>query len=366
MTKYRAAIIGLGRMGSTIKNERLGEPRTSPYSHMACYLEVPAVKVVVGADPYPEQREDFRERWGVESVYADYREMLERERPDIVSVTTSAKPRAAIVIDCAQSGVKAIFAEKPMSLSLAEADAMVAACRDNRVTLAMGATRNWDLLWGRVRESIDAGDIGRVLQVNGYGRGGLSHMGSHLLPLVLYLAGGEVQWVFGEMESDEKAAGDDDLMGIGYLAFDNEVRAFIRSVPTGGAHWEFDVIGETGRFHSIADASEIEFWQTQVGEERGMFRRLLTRPQHAQSNGVRAVQDIVRCLETGGEPRCSGEDGRAALEIAIALRESHRQGGRRIDLPLADRSLLIRSSETLSGDLPTALRRKQPTQSANP
>jgi hypothetical protein len=45
------------------------------------------------------------------------------------------------------------------------------------------------------------------------------------------------------------------------------------------------------------------------------------------------------------------------LEIAIALRESHRQGGRRVDLPIADRSLAIRSAETLQGDLPVAVRR---------
>ena len=72
---------------------------------------------------------------------------------------------------------------------------------------------------------------------------------------------------------------------------------------------------------------------------------------------MRAALDLVRCLETGKVPNCSGEDGRAALEVAIALRQSHRQGGRRVDLPLADRGLLMRSAETLQGDLPRALQR---------
>ncbi len=74
--------------------------------------------------------------------------------------------------------------------------------------------------------------------------------------------------------------------------------------------------------------------------------------------GVRLVRDLIECIETGKEPTCRGEDGVAVLELAIALRESHRQGNRRIDLPLADRSLFIRSAETLHGDVPAGLRRR--------
>jgi hypothetical protein len=65
----------------------------------------------------------------------------------------------------------------------------------------------------------------------------------------------------------------------------------------------------------------------------------------------------LRAIESGGEPLCNGEAGRQALEIAIALRESHRRGGARVDLPLADRSLRLESSETLRGDEPAAVRR---------
>jgi len=86
------------------------------------------------------------------------------------------------------------------------------------------------------------------------------------------------------------------------------------------------------------------------------IRRVFPRPQRIQSPGVRAIQDLIACLETGKEPNCSGEDGRAALEVAIALRESYRRGGTRVDLPLADRTPRILSAETLHGDVPVALR----------
>jgi len=68
------------------------------------------------------------------------------------------------------------------------------------------------------------------------------------------------------------------------------------------------------------------------------------------------VKDIIACLETGKTPNCPGEMGRHLLEIAIAVRESHRRGNVRVDLPLADRSLFIHSSETLAGATPAALR----------
>jgi len=77
------------------------------------------------------------------------------------------------------------------------------------------------------------------------------------------------------------------------------------------------------------------------------------------SSGLSVIEDLVDCIETGRQPRCSGQDGRKALEIAIAMRESHRQGGRRVDLPLADRSLRILSSENLSDAVPARVRRMQ-------
>jgi predicted dehydrogenase len=284
--------------------------------------------------------------------------MLERERLDIVSVATSAKPRPEIVIACAEAGVRLIFAEKPISFSLAQADAMLAACRERGTILAIGCTRRWDASWNAVRELIDAGAIGKVLQVTAYARAGISHNGSHLLDLVRYLAGGEVSWVFGEAESDEQAAGDADFMTNGYLSFDNGVRAYIRTWPSGGAEWTFEVVGETGRLRSLADSGEIEcFVVDPANPHAGAVRTPLALPEHPESPGVRAVHDFVACLETGKRPTCSGEDGLAALEIAIALRESHRLGNRRVDLPLADRSLLIRSAETLAGDTPKALRK---------
>src|SRR5207249_12271324 len=93
---YRAAIIGLGRVGSTTDTERGPWSQSpAPHAHTPCYLAA-GVQVVAGADAHAGQRADYQARWGISSLYADFRDMLERERPDILSIATSARPRARI------------------------------------------------------------------------------------------------------------------------------------------------------------------------------------------------------------------------------------------------------------------------------
>ena len=78
-TQYRAAVIGSGRMGSTFDDENSTWDRAPrPHAHTPCYLAA-KVDVITGADPYNGQRDSYRKKWGIENLYADYRQMLEQE-----------------------------------------------------------------------------------------------------------------------------------------------------------------------------------------------------------------------------------------------------------------------------------------------
>ena len=79
MKRYRVAIIGLGRMGSTL-DISVAE---------ACAAS-DRLEVVAGADILAQRRDDFRQRWGVEAIYEDYRQMIEEQKPDLVAVCTTA------------------------------------------------------------------------------------------------------------------------------------------------------------------------------------------------------------------------------------------------------------------------------------
>ena len=335
MERHKVAVIGLGRISSTIDDEIQGTSHHLPISHTGSYVQVPEVELVAAADTYAEQREAFGRRYGLSNLYSDYREMLEKERPEIVSVCTSAKPRADIVTTIAEmdSGVKAIWTEKPISVSLEQGDAMVAACRKAGIKLAINCSRRWDPWYNQARAMIDSGAIGEIIQVNVYMTGELSH-NSHALNLARYLAGGDgkVSWVFGEMENDETARSDDDLGGNCYLAFESGARAYVMLLherPGRRLYVEADVIGSEGRIKSPREGRDFEWWRKAEGTpEPELCQYFFPRPQWTSSRGIRAVQDLIQCIETGKEPNNSGDESVHDLEVAVALRESHRQGGR--------------------------------------
>ena len=91
MTKstYRVAIVGLGRMGSTIDDELpAGSP---PYSVAAACRASERLEIIAGADTDPEKCTAFQERWGVDALYADYLEMIRQEEPDLVAICTRGR-----------------------------------------------------------------------------------------------------------------------------------------------------------------------------------------------------------------------------------------------------------------------------------
>ena len=358
---YRAAVIGLGRMGSTFDDEM---KKTSgvivPFCHTPSYVKSPRTELVGGADPHDEQRSIYAERWGLEGhVYADYREMLEKENPEVVSVSTTARLRAQIVEEVAASGVVTIWAEKPISLSLEEADRMLEVCARHSVKLAVNCARRYHPQYQSAHELIAAGEIGEPLQITTYAECYLSHNGSHAIDTIRYLVGGHVEWVFGEMCSDEAAAADEDQAGSGYLAFDNGARGLFRSTSSGpAADWEFDVLGTEGRLRGMFNGGEWEQWTTTENGNPARVRFTGSSPW-VQGMGLTIVDDLLTAVENDGKPRCSGEDAREALEIAIAMRESHRRGGVKVALPLVDRSLAILSGEIAGDHTPARVRRLQ-------
>ena len=366
MGRYRAAVIGLGRIASTIDDEiQKYDGVELPFSHLGCYSRVTEIEVVGLADTWEEQRGAAKARWGVEALFGDFRQMLERVQPQIVSICTSTKNRARIIEEVASGGfgVKAIWAEKPLAISLEEADRAVDACRQSGVVLAVNCLRRWRDGFRLALEMVRDGLVGDPLHVQALGECHLSHNGSHLLTTLTMFAGARASWVWGEVEERPAAGEDDDFRGAGYVGFDNGVRGHFRSLANGPNEWAFDVTGSEGMIRIMRDGQSMEHW-TLEGPPPGMrgkgaARRFVPNPHVGRSPGVNALYDIIDCMEKGGTPRCDGQAAREALEIAIATRESHRRGGVKVDLPLANRTLRIVPAEVLMGDLPRAIARRR-------
>ena len=103
-------------MGAFIDNETRSSPSiVQPYSHAAGYEACSRTDLVAGCDLRPDVLQAFGERYGVgpEHRYTSYQEMIERERPDILSIATQPEQRAEVILFAVQHGVRAIYAESP-------------------------------------------------------------------------------------------------------------------------------------------------------------------------------------------------------------------------------------------------------------
>src|SRR5688500_4726172 len=86
---YRAGVIGTARGGSWFDDLHPDSPELIPSSHAGCFVAHPQTELVAGCDLDPERLRAFGQRWGVTALYADYREMLAKERLDVVGIATS-------------------------------------------------------------------------------------------------------------------------------------------------------------------------------------------------------------------------------------------------------------------------------------
>ena len=215
-------MVGCGRMGSTIDDEHIGMPHYPwPWAHAPAMIEARGIELIGAADVDRAKLDDFAQRWGVDALYEDYRELVAQERPDVVAVTTRPDERAEVVIGLAEAGVRAIFATKPMCRTLAEADAMIAACKASGTIFSIACHLNWYNWYTNARQAIADGAIGRLRSMVCHSPHSLSNLQSHTLALFRLFAGAPAEWVMGEMDDDAQAAADRDLSGSGYIAYAN-------------------------------------------------------------------------------------------------------------------------------------------------
>ena len=356
-TKYRAAIIGTGRMGGLIEDEIPSGSFSRPYGHFSAYAAIDEVEVVAVANRGAERLQRFSQRFGSTNTYLDYRAMIEKEKPDIVSVTTPSFARAEPIIFAAEHGVRGIYSEKGLCASLAEADRIRSALKANGVAFNWGAMRRHHDGFKRLRAAIERGDIGDPLFATMYVRTDLIKHHPHTLDLVAMMLGDPVpEWVEGRMEEPDDPDGPPtrqypryDAAGHRYEPPPGDEIAdpmvgFYRVGYRGGAEGHFvprrgfdlDVYGTDGHAHAW-DNGELIFMHRSKDDQT---EQTFIRPR-GESPTICTVRNIIRELETG-EPTSGRIDiTMQAVEVQFGVAHSHLQGGARVALPVADRSLYI-------------------------
>ena len=348
---YTVGVIGCGRVAWLLDSDPLIPNK--PVTHMGAYLRVGRTKVVAASDLQVDRLRAFSKAYGVESVYLAYEEMLDRERLDIVSICAYAPDRCRMVVDAVNAGVKGIWCEKAFATSLDEAESMAALCEERGVTLIVGHTRRWSPDYQHARRLIKEGAIGRPLSAVCHFSGNMVHTGTHAFDILRFFLG-EASSVESRLETEEKRDPKqrqhmdgivlNDVGGYALITFKNGVYATVHGDSKEYFLFEFDITGTEGRLR-------IGNWLFELYEAGTSVREQGLRELHLKDAGgwlaacptVAAVHHLLDCMEGRSENIGGPLDGMAALEIALAIQESHLSGGSRVYLPLQKRTLRVMS-----------------------
>lgn len=343
----RYALIGCGR----IAGRHLTAAR-------AASLEVVAV-----CDPVLERGRELLRRTGLgESgarIYADHRELLDRERPELAAVAAESGVHARVALDCLDAGAHVIV-EKPIALSLSDADEMIRRAGERGLCLVPCHQNRFNPAVMALRRALDAGRFGRLShaaltlrwnrddayyrQADWRGRwasdgGILMNQCIHGIDLLRWMGEGEPEWVCGALARRMHPRIETEDVGIAAVRFSGGMLATIEgsgNLYPSNLEETLSVFGERGTARlGGAAANRIEVWRVEGEETPPRIEPAPGGGQDIYGSGHLALYaDASAAIREGRRPFITGEDGRAALELVLAVYRSHRTGGP-VTLPLA-------------------------------
>lgn len=313
MNTYRVGFIGCG-----------GIARAHASGYQA--IQNAQIEFVAGSDIDPEGEKAQRLATGYGlTLYADHREMLGKERLDLISVCTWPRTHCEATVAAAEHGVKGILCEKPMAVNLDEADRMLDACEKSGTTLAIGHAHRFSPQAVQARELLQRGEIGELTMIWGHCSLDLMNNGTHVIDLINYLNhDAEAEWVMGQIDYKTKPQGranHPDMMvedmAVGRVGYRNGVVALIELGERANPSYQFHLVGTEGIIDVNApDAPSLKVLSG--FRQRGWYAPELP----AASNFHGELEELVEAVEGRITHRSSGRRGRAALEIIMGIFES--------------------------------------------
>ncbi len=303
-TIYRAGIIGCGGIS------RL---------HARGYQGLDNVEIAALADPVQEMRDAFGDEFNIEKRYEDARQMLDQEQLDIVSIGTWHKLHAPMTIAACARRPKAVLCEKPMATNLGECDEMLIAAQRNDVKLAIAHQRRFNPAWTEARNLVAAGAIGQPRQVTARGNQGLLNDCSHLFDMMRYVMNDpNAAWVMGNIERKTERYERDiriEDRSIGVIQFDNGAIGQLLQELGGPGY-------QGGIFYGTDGILELDEQKVRLLNSRSSTWE--ERPIQGEDPHIAQARALIGWIEDDIEHRGQALNGRAAIEIIMAIYESAR------------------------------------------
>lgn len=325
--KVNVGIIGLGRLGKVYAEDLA--------------LRVPNANLIAVADIEKDLAESFAKQYGIQFFYDNHHDLLDNPEIEAVAVISPTATHKEIVIDAAKAG-KAIFCEKPVSISLQEALQMKKALEETGVFFQMGFMRRFDRGYVEAKNKIDSGEIGEPLVLKSTSRdpfppplefcdpkmsGGLyADMGIHDFDAArMYLGDVEsVHAIGGALAYPEMASIGDIDNGIVTLKFVNGKLGVVDLSRNAvfGYDIRCEILGTKGTLL-------IGYWRETpllVLNKNGVMHDVVPHfMQRFEFAYLNQIQDFVNNVLEEKEPAITIDDGIEALKISLAATMSYKK-----------------------------------------
>lgn len=319
--------------------------------HARSISELPEACLAAVCDIAPERARALAEVYPAD-VYEDAEEMLSRADIDVVTVLTPSGLHAEIGIAAARAG-KHVLVEKPMDISLAQADALIESCRAAGVKLAVISQHRFDPAVAAAKAAVEAGQLG-ILNFGGAhtkwfrsqayydsgdwrgtwamdGGGALINQSIHYVDLLQYIMG-PVEELSGYTATRAHERIEVEDLAVAALKFRSGALGLLEGSTSAypGYCARLDIYGSTGSV--IIENDQILAWNLSSGEgcpvepqPTGFIGGTSSKDIWHYSHRYQ-IADLIRAIREDRQPLVTGEEGRKPLEIVLAVYESARTG----------------------------------------
>lgn len=326
------------------------------------------IDFVAMCDVIPEVMQEKSVKFGLESVkkYTDYKEMLETEKPELVAIATESGKHADIALDCIAAGCNIII-EKPIALSIADADAIINAGHEKGVVVCANHQNRFNKSIQYIRKALEEGRFGKLSHGAAHVRwnrgkqyyeqapwrgtwaqdgGCLMNQCIHNIDLLRWMMGNDIDEVMAYTDQLEHPYLEAEDLGIAIVKFSNGSYGLIEgttNVYPKNLEETLYLFGETGTAKAAGTSDNIiEEWNFADSKDdpKTVKETCSEIPPNVYGFGHTPLYaDVIDAIQTGREPYVTGEDGKRALELVLAIYKSAAEH-RPVKLPLDSCSTL--------------------------
>lgn len=312
MKKYNVVIIGAGKIGAFFDAPQ----EENILTHANAYYKNEHFRLMGFFDVEKEKAKEAAKRWNVKAYHTLEEAMEEAE---VVSCTVPDQYHYTMLKEIAQFPVKFVFAEKPLTKTIEEADKIVALYKEKNIPLQVNYTRRFLEEFQNIKKNVDS--YGKFMRGTGYYGKGILHNGSHMLDIITFLLG-DIKKAKGNRKIFDFDEGDPSV------EVELEVKEGIIQIHPIDCRivtiFELELFFERARIRLLDGGMRMEIYEIQESDTffgYYNYKKIKEIEVNYGSAFTNAIDNIYDVLEGKETPICPMEDARKVLELCCLMQQ---------------------------------------------